>query len=171
MKSRRQGILANPTADQLAPLESDSGAGTSMCPIVPPNIIEFPSSGWALFEIPQFDKIRPTDRTRSQNAGHHSTDGWLSLVEGTGFENRRRGNSSGGSNPSPSALFSHPRVVEFLNNPSFRSVRVFDRLVHPSMPRRLRQIEPETARHRCFAGEQACGERFNIWRISSQIPR
>ena len=75
-----------------------------MCPIVPPNIIEFPSSGWALFEIPQFDKIRPTDRARSQNAGHHSTDGWLSLVEGTGFENRRRGNSSGGSNPSPSAF-------------------------------------------------------------------
>ena len=32
------------------------------------------------------------------------SDGWLSLVEGTGFENRRRGNSSGGSNPSPSAL-------------------------------------------------------------------
>ena len=30
-------------------------------------------------------------------------DGWLSLVEGTGFENRRRGNSTGGSNPSPSA--------------------------------------------------------------------
>ena len=33
-----------------------------------------------------------------------SGDGWLSLVEGTGFENRRRGNSTGGSNPSPSAF-------------------------------------------------------------------
>ena len=32
-----------------------------------------------------------------------SQDGWLSLVEGTGFENRRWGNLSGGSNPSPSA--------------------------------------------------------------------
>ena len=31
-------------------------------------------------------------------------DGWLSLVEGTGFENRRMGNCTGGSNPSPSAL-------------------------------------------------------------------
>ena len=33
-----------------------------------------------------------------------NSDGWLSLVEGTGFENRRRGNSTGGSNPSPSAF-------------------------------------------------------------------
>lgn len=33
-----------------------------------------------------------------------NSDGWLSLVEGTGFENRRRGNASGGSNPSPSAF-------------------------------------------------------------------
>ena len=33
-----------------------------------------------------------------------SMDGWLSLVEGTGFENRRRFTPTGGSNPSPSAL-------------------------------------------------------------------
>ena len=36
-------------------------------------------------------------------------DGWLSLVEGTGFENRRWGNLSGGSNPSPSAHKKKPR--------------------------------------------------------------
>lgn len=40
-----------------------------------------------------------------ESAPHETNhlDGWLSLVEGTGFENRRWGNLSGGSNPSPSA--------------------------------------------------------------------
>ena len=38
------------------------------------------------------------------NLADKSKDRWLSLVEGTGFENRRRGNSSGGSNPSLSAF-------------------------------------------------------------------
>ena len=36
--------------------------------------------------------------------GSNPKDGWLSLVEGTGFENRRTRKGTGGSNPSPSAF-------------------------------------------------------------------
>ena len=68
------------------------------------NIFGLASRGWALFENPLLDKIPRQNELALQSASYHSTDGWLSLVEGTGFENRRRGNSSGGSNPSPSAL-------------------------------------------------------------------
>ncbi len=41
---------------------------------------------------------------RSLESANH-LDGWPSLVYGTGLENRRGGNSTGGSNPSPSARY------------------------------------------------------------------
>ena len=63
------------------------------------------------WRIRNWIRFSKSERTPYEIAGSHSTDGWLSLVEGTGFENRRRGNSSGGSNPSPSALIYYLKIL------------------------------------------------------------
>ena len=84
------------------------------------------------------------------------SDGWLSLVEGTGFENRRTFTRSGGSNPSPSArtlfgVFSIkypdiPATKHGVVSGFFYALRVTKRVFGPSTGGEGGEATPKTQR-------------------------